>query len=75
MVAQEIQSKVGQHCTIDVICPDSLVLDTQHHFLPQAMLQIRISHVRGLDQAQGPSEELALTAIRETLRELEVREG
>lgn len=75
-VAQEIQSKVGQHCTIEVIpCTDSLVLDTTQHFRPQAMLQIRISHCRGLDQPAGPSEERALEAIRETLHRLGVREA
>jgi hypothetical protein len=72
--AREIQSRVGQNCTIEVTpCADSVVLDTQQHLQPQVMLQIRISHTRGLDQAQGPSEEQALEAIRETLRELGAR--
>jgi hypothetical protein len=76
MVAQEIQSKAGQHCTIEVIpYADSLVLDTHEHFRPQAMLQIRISHARGLDQPAGPSEEQALEAIRETLHKMGVREA
>ena len=75
-VAQEIESTVGQHCTVEVMpCTDSLVLDTTQHFRPQAMLQIRISHDRGLDQPEGPSEERALEAIRETLHKLEVKEG
>jgi hypothetical protein len=72
-VAQKIQSQVGQYCTIEVIpCPDSLFLDTHDHFRPQAMLRIRISHDRGLDQPAGPSEEQALKAIQETLRELKI---
>jgi hypothetical protein len=76
MVAQEIQSKAGQHCTIEVIpYADSLVLDTHQHFCPQAMLQIRISHARGLDQPAGPSEEQALEATRETLHKIGVREA
>ena len=75
-VAQEIQSKVGQHCTVEVIpYTDSLVLDTTRHFRPEATLQIRISHDRGLDQPAGPSEERALDAIRETLHKLEVKEA
>jgi hypothetical protein len=75
-LAREIQSAAGQHCTIEVIpCPDSLVLDTQKHFQPQVMLQIRISHERGLDQPAGPSEEQALKAIRETLHEFGARES
>jgi hypothetical protein len=74
--AREIQSQAGQRCTVEVIpCPDSIVLDTRQHFQPEAMLQIRISHDRGLEQAEGPSEEEALQAVRETLHELGVREG
>jgi hypothetical protein len=75
-VAQEIQSNVGHDCTVEVIRDsDSLILDTQHHFRPEAMLRIRISHDRGLDQPAGPAEEQALNAIRETLHELKVREA
>jgi hypothetical protein len=73
-VAREIESKAGGGCTIEVMPrTDSVVLDPQQHFLPQGMLQIRISHSRGLDQPQGPAEELALKSIRESLRELGVR--
>lgn len=75
-VAQEVQSTAGQRCTVEIIpYTDSIVLDTHQHFQPQAMLQIRISHDRGLDQAEGPSEELALKAIRETLHQLGVKEA
>ena len=75
-LAREVQSAAGQHCTVEVIpSPDSLVLDTQKHFQPQVMLQIRVSHERGLDQPAGPSEEQALKAIREALHELGVRES
>jgi hypothetical protein len=75
-VAQEIQSKAGQQCTVEAIpYTDSLVLDTTQHFRPQAVLTIRISHDRGLDQPAGPSEEQALGAIRETLHKLEIREA
>src|SRR5260370_20409502 len=71
-IAQQIQSKVGQQCTIEVIpYADSMILDTHQHFQPQAMLRIRISHDRGLDQPEGPPEEQALMAIRETLHALE----
>ena len=75
-VAREVQSKIGQHCTIEVIPDvDSLVLDTHDHLQPEVMLRIRISHDRGLDQPEGPSEEQALNAIRETLHELQVKQG
>ena len=75
-VAREIESKVGQRCTVEIIpCSDLIILDTQHHFRPEAMFRIRISHDRGIDQPAGPAEEQALAAIRETLRELEIREA
>jgi hypothetical protein len=71
---EEIQAKVGHECTIEVIpYADSLVLDTQEHLQPEAMVRIRISHSRGLDQSEGPAEEQALQAIRERLQELGIR--
>src|SRR5260370_6101296 len=74
-IAGDIQSKVGQLCTIEVTFDeDSVVLDTHEHFQPEAMLRIRISHARGLGQSEAPSEEQALGAIREMLRKLDVRE-
>lgn len=74
-LAREIEAAAGQHCTVDVIPDESLVLDVQKHFQPEAMLQIRISHERGLDQPAGPPEEQALKAIRSALHELEIRES
>jgi hypothetical protein len=75
-VARDVQSKIGQHCTIEVIpCVDSLVLDTHEHLQPEVMLRIRISHDRGLDQPEGPPEEQALNAIRESLHELQVKQA
>ena len=74
-VAQQISSKVGNSCTIEVIpYADSIVLDTHQHLQPEVMLRIRISHDRGLDQPQGPAEEQALLAVRETLRQLGSRQ-
>jgi hypothetical protein len=75
-VAHEVQSQVGQGTTVEVIpYTESILLDTHQHFQPEAMVQIRISHNRGLDQPQGQSEEQALKAIRDTLHELGIREG
>lgn len=73
-VAREVQSKVGQRCTVEVEgYPDSLVLDS--HFQPQAMVRIQISHCRGVDQPEGASEEQALEAIRDKLHALGIRES
>jgi hypothetical protein len=76
MIAQRIQSDVGHQCTIQVIpCFDSIILDTQHHFQPQAMLRIRICHQRGMDQPKGPAEEQALKALQDALHALQVKRG
>ena len=73
-VAREVQSQVGQSCTVEVVgYPDSLVLDT--NLQPQAMLRIRISHSRGVDQTEGPAEEQALEAVQGKLRGLGLRES
>jgi hypothetical protein len=75
-VAQDIQSRIGQHCTVEVITySDSLVFDTGHDFRPEIMLRIRIGHTRGLDQAEGSPEEQALEAVRQVLHDLDVREA
>ena len=71
--AKEIQSQVGQNCTVEVIpYGESVILDTHEHFQPEAMLQIRISHCRGLDQPAGPAEEQALNLLRERLHDLKI---
>jgi hypothetical protein len=74
-LAQEVQSAAGQHCTVEIIPYQSLVLDAQKHFQPEAMLEIRISHERGIDQPAGASEEQALKAVRVALHELGARES
>lgn len=74
--AQEIQSRIGQGCTVQVLTySNSLVLDTKHAFRPEVMLRVRIGHCRGLDQAKGAPEEEALSAVRQMLREMDVREA
>lgn len=72
-LAREVQSEVAQNCTVEVIrYPDSLVFDPR--LQPQAMIRIRISHSRGVDQTEGPAEERALQAIRAKLQELGTKE-
>jgi len=75
-LAHKIQAEAGNNCRVEVIPQEgSLVMDTHEHFQPEAMLQIRISHDRGLDQPAGGSEETALKTMREALHELGVRES
>ena len=77
MVAHEIQSKIEKHDTTVEVMPyeNSLILDTQRHFQPEAMLRIRISHERGMNQPAGLPEEQALNGIREMLHGLKVKEA
>jgi hypothetical protein len=76
MIAQQIQAKIGRQCTIEVIpSEDSIVLDTHHHLDPEALLRIRISHERGLDQPKGPAEEEALKALQEALQAVQVKQA
>jgi len=74
-LAREVQSKVGQSCTVEVLSyPDTVMLDTHAHLQPEAMLTIRISHCRGFDQPKGPAEEQALKAIQDKLHEFGARQ-
>ena len=69
-VTRGFQAKVGQRCKIEIIpFTDSLCLDSTQHCRPQMMLRIRLDHGRGLDSPEGPPEEQALVASRETLHE------
>jgi hypothetical protein len=73
-IAREIEMRVGNRCTVEIVpFTNSLVLDPQQHFRPQGMLQIRIRHVRGLEEPAGASEDGALKAVQELMRELEIK--
>ncbi len=61
-------------CIIELVpFGSTFFLDTKRHFHPQAMLRIRITHGRGLDQPAGPPEESALKRVQEQLRDLGCR--
>jgi hypothetical protein len=75
-VAHDIQSRIGQCCSIEIATYDDLiVVNTKDDFRPEGMLRIRIGHSRGMDQPEGPPEEQALEAVRQVLRELAVKEA
>jgi hypothetical protein len=49
--AQAILPKPSDSCAIQIIpFETTLILDTRHQLQPQALLRIRITHCRGLDQ-------------------------
>jgi hypothetical protein len=75
-VAEAVSHHSNESCSIEVIasCSD-IVFDSGSDFQPQAMLRIRVSHYRGLDQAAGPAEEEALQQVERQLHDLGIRFG
>src|SRR4029077_12321512 len=60
-------------CAIQIIpFETTLILDTRHDLQPQALLRIRITHCRGLDQPAGPLESLMLKDVEKKLLALGV---
>jgi len=71
---REVVSHSAENCTIEILPFDgTLVLDVKDHFKPEALVRIRITHLRGLDQRAGASEEKALADIAHTLESLGLR--
>jgi hypothetical protein len=70
---KKIATKVSQNhaddfCSLSVIpFPDRVVLDNRNH-AKEAMLRIRISHFRGLDQPASLSEQHALQELEAELQ-------
>jgi hypothetical protein len=71
------QIAVGQaveHSGIEIIDDDgSVFLDVKSHLEPEAMVRIRITHTRGLDQAAGESERKVLAGVVKSLESLGVK--
>jgi hypothetical protein len=58
-------------CYIEVIPFESTVyFDPRHGFQEEALLRVRITHGRGLEQPAGPSEESALRQLEKELDSL-----
>ena len=74
---QELAKTISSHstggCSIEVIPFGSTeFLDVKGHSQPKAMLQVRITHHRGLDQPAGLSERRALEELEKELQSLGV---
>src|SRR5208283_4476496 len=70
---QKIAERVSLHatdsCSLEVIpFPSVAIIDTRNQGKVEAIIRIRISHWRGLDQPAGPAEQRALEEIQEELR-------
>ena len=68
-IAKAVSDRADGLRLIEVIpFPTTVVLDTQNNLQSQAMLRIRISHSRGLEQPAGPAEERALQEVERELQ-------
>ena len=75
-LTKTIQSHTTDACSIELIpFGSTAVLDTKSHLQPQAMLRIRITHQRGLEQPAGKAEQHALEEVEKELRRLGVGSG
>ena len=75
-LAKTIQSRSTDACSIEVIpFGSTAVLDTKSHLQPEAMLRIRLTHQRGLEQPAGKAEQHALEEVEKELHRLGVVSG
>ena len=73
-VAAMIQPQTTDSSSVEVIpFASTLLIDTRRQFQEEAMLRIRITHSRGLDQPVGAPEQRALELVRLQLRDLGVQ--
>jgi hypothetical protein len=70
----EVISRTDKECSIEVIpFPATVFFEAREQFRSEAVVRIRISHCRGLDQPSGLPEQHALKEIEEQLEALGVR--
>ena len=63
-----------EYAVVEIIPePETLVVNVKSQFEPEALVRIRITHTRGLDQPAGDPEERALAAVTRGLESLGVR--
>ena len=72
---QKIAEGVSQHasdsCSLEAIpFPSLAIIDSRNQGQVEAMIRIRISHGRGLDQPAGPAEQRALEEVENELKSL-----
>ena len=68
-IAESVSRHASDSCSLEVI-PFSSVAIIDREGKVEAIIRIRISHWRGLDQPAGPAEQRALEEVEEELRAL-----
>jgi hypothetical protein len=68
-----VVAQATENTTVEIIpFAESIVIDVKGHFEPEALVCIRITHSRGIDQPVGASEEKVLADVEDSLRSLGV---
>jgi hypothetical protein len=71
-VAQEVSRHATDSCSLEVLeFPETVYFDLRRH-APEALLRVRISHCRGLNEPAGLSEQRALAELEKELKSLGV---
>jgi hypothetical protein len=71
-IVETVSHRVDHSCSLEVIpFHSTFVLDSRNQTV-EAMIRVRISHWRGLDQPAGPAEQHALEEVENRLRDLGV---
>ncbi len=72
-LTEKISAHATDSCSLEVIpSPSTVVVDFRSHGNIEAMLRIRISHGRGLDQPAGLAEQSALEELEAELKSMGV---
>ena len=71
-IAEELSRHTTDSCSLEVLeFPATVFFDVRRH-APEALLRIRISHCRGLDEPAGLAEQRALEELEKDLKSLGV---
>jgi len=75
-IATEISRHAEDFCSVEVVSfPSTIFLDTKNDLRSRALLRIRISHWRGLNQPAAATEERALHEIEREIQAHGIRPG
>jgi hypothetical protein len=75
-LAENISQKASDSCCLEVVeFPSTAIFDTRKHDSVEAVLQIIISHGRGLDKPCGPAEQHALDEVEKELAKMGIQRG
>ena len=70
----EVVAHVSESSRIEIFpFEGTLILNVKNHLEPEALVRIRITHSRGLDQPAGASEDEARAHLEERLHSLGVK--